>query len=94
MQSQPPLLEHRRQPEVVLTADGTLLVFGGVGRQDTALASAERYTPSQGAAALAAMADGRFEHRAVLLRGPSAGKVLLVGGWLTGWYNPALAIYE
>jgi len=94
MQSQPPLLEHRRQPQVVLTADGTLLVFGGVGRQHTALASAERYTPSQGATALAAMADGRFEHSAVLLRGPSAGKVLLVGGWLTGWYNAALAVYE
>jgi len=30
----------------------------------------------------------------VLLRGPSAGKVMLVGGWRAGWYNPTLALYE
>ena len=40
------------------------------------------------------MSAGRLEHSAVLLRGSSAGKVLLVGGWRGDWYNPAVALYE
>jgi hypothetical protein len=61
---------------------------------NTALASAERYSMSRGASPLAAMVAGRFGHSAVLLRGPSAGKVLLIGGWLIGWYKPALSVHE
>jgi hypothetical protein len=40
------------------------------------------------------MPDGRLSHSAALLRGPLAGKVLLVGGWRGGWYNPAVSLYE
>jgi hypothetical protein len=88
------LLQPRRDPRAVLTGDGALLLFGGLGAADTALSTAEGYTLAQGARPLAAMNDGRFGHSAVLLRGPSAGKVMLVGGWRAGWYNPTLALYE
>lgn len=88
------LLQPRRNAQAVLTADGVLLLFGGLSAADAALSTAERYTLAQGASPLATMGDGRFGHTAVLLRGPSAGKVMLVGGWRIGWYNPTLAVYE
>jgi hypothetical protein len=40
------------------------------------------------------MPAGRLEHSAVLLRGPLAGKVLLVGGWRGDWYNATVSLYE
>jgi hypothetical protein len=94
LQPQPDLLTPRRGAEAVATPDGAILVFGGIGADDDALASGERYSPSEGSRPLATMAAGRFGHTAVLLRGPSAGRVLQIGGWARGWYNPMLAVYE
>lgn len=94
MQPMPSLLAPRRHAAAVLTADGAVLLFGGAGADDAPVATAERYTPAQGSRAIASMPAGRLEHGAVLLRGPLAGKVLLVGGWRGDWYNPAVAVYE
>lgn len=94
LQLQPDLLAPRRGPEAVATPDGAILVFGGIGADDDALASGERYSPSEGSRPLATMAAGRFGHTALALRGPSAGRVLQIGGWARGWYNPTLAVYE
>jgi hypothetical protein len=94
MRPAPDLLAPRRHAAAVLTADGSVLLFGGAGADDAPLPTAERYSQAQGASAIATMAAGRLEHGAVLLRGPLAGKVLLVGGWRAGWYNPELALYE
>jgi hypothetical protein len=88
------LLEPRRHASAIATADGSVLLFGGAASDEVPAATAERYSPAQGASAIAPMTAGRLEHSAVLLRGPSAGKVLLVGGWRGGWYNPAVALYE
>jgi hypothetical protein len=66
----------------------------GLVEQPPGRLPAERYTPAQGASAIAPMKAGRLEHSAVLLRGPLAGKVLLVGRWREGWYNPAVSVYE
>ncbi len=93
-QSLPNLLEPRRHASAIATADGSVLLFGGAGSDEVPAATAERYSPAQGASAIAPMSAGRLEHSAVLLRGPSAGKVLLVGGWRGGWYNAAVALYE
>jgi hypothetical protein len=90
----PGLLAPRRHAAAVATADGEVLLFGGAGVDDAPSATAERYSPARGASAIAAMPAGRLEHRALLLRGPQAGKVLLVGGWRSGWYNAAVSLYE
>ena len=66
----------------------------GASVDDAPAATAERYSPARGARAIAAMPAGRLEHSAVLLRGPQAGKVLLVGGWRGDWYNAAVSLYE
>jgi hypothetical protein len=94
MQALPDLLAPRRHAAAVLTADGSILLFGGTGSDDAPANTAERYTPAQGSHAIASMPAGRLEHGAVLLRGPLAGKVLLVGGWRGDWYNPAISLYE
>lgn len=94
MQPMPSLLAPRRHAAAVLTADGAVLLFGGAGADYAPAATAERYSPTQGASAIAAMPAGRLEHGAVLLRGPSTGKVLLIGGWRGDGYNAAIALYE
>ena len=94
VQPLPGLLAPRRHAAAVATADGEVLLFGGAGVDDAPAATAERYSPARGASAIAAMTAGRLEHSAVLLRGPQAGKVLLVGGWRGGWYNAAVSLYE
>ncbi|MCU0813363.1 MAG: kelch repeat-containing protein [Burkholderiaceae bacterium] len=94
MQPAPDLLAPRRHAAAVLTADGSVLLFGGVGSDEAPTPAAERYAPTLGTRAIAPMAAGRVEHGAVLLRGPLAGKVLLVGGWNGGWYNAEVALYE
>jgi hypothetical protein len=94
MQPLPVLLAPRRHAAAVTTADRAVLLFGGAGADDAPAATAERYTPAQGASAIAPMPAGRLEHGAVLLRGPLAGKVLLIGGWRQGWYNAAVSLYE
>jgi hypothetical protein len=94
MQPLPDLLAPRRHAAAVLTAGGAVLLFGGAGADDVPAATAERYTPAQGSRAIASMPAGRLEHGAVLLRGPLAGKVLLVGGWRGDWYNPTVSLYE
>jgi hypothetical protein len=91
VQTLPDLLAPRRHAAAVLTADGEVLLFGGAGGDDAPAVSAERYTPAQGGRAIASMTAGRLDHGAVLLRGPLAGKVLLVGGWRGDWYNPAVS---
>jgi hypothetical protein len=94
MQQMPDLLAPRRHAAALPTADGAVLLFGGAGADDLPAATAERYTPAQGSRAIAPMPAGRLEHSAVLLRGPLAGKVLMVGGWRGDWYNPAVSLYE
>jgi hypothetical protein len=90
----PDLLEPRRHAAAVAAADGMVLLFGGIGSEERALASVEGYSPALGARPIATMAQARFGHSATLLRGLSAGKVLVVGGWLDRWYNPTLSMYE
>jgi hypothetical protein len=94
VQPLPSLLAPRRHASAVATAEGAVLLFGGAGVDDAPAATAERYSPEQGARAIAAMPAGRLEHSAVLLRGPLAGRVLLVGGWRGDWYNAAVSLYE
>ena len=90
----PDLLAPRRHASAIATADGNVLLFGGAGSDEVPAVTAERYSPAQGASAVAPMTAGRLEHSAVLLRGPLAGRVLLVGGWRSDWYNPVVALYE
>jgi hypothetical protein len=94
VQPLPGLLAPRRHAAAVATADGEVLLFGGAGGDGAPAATAERYSPARGASAIATMPAGRLEHSAVLLRGPLAGKVLLVGGWRGDWYNATVSLYE
>ena len=80
-----------------LLSNGQVLVVGGssslAGWPPPALASAELYNPSTGAwVTTGSLKTGRWGHMAALL---SNGKVLVVGGEITGGaYTPSAELYD
>jgi len=75
-----PMLEPRSGHSATLLPDGTVLIAGGMRRNQDFYKSAETYDPTTGKfQPTGAMAVGRVGHIAVPL--PS-GKVLIAGGWV------------
>src|SRR5579859_2470510 len=75
-----PMLEPRSGHSATLLSDGTVLIAGGMRRNQDFYKSAEVFDPTTGTFhPTGAMAVGRVGHIAVPL--PS-GKVLIAGGWV------------
>jgi hypothetical protein len=80
-----PMAFARQIQTATLLADGRVLVVGGYGNRDEALASAEVYDSVANTFSLTgSLADARGSHTATLL---ADGRVLIAGGGPASWLN-------
>jgi hypothetical protein len=87
-----PMLEARSGHIAILLLDGTVLIAGGMRRNQEFYKSAELYEPgTKKFRATGEMNMARVGHAAVLLR---SGKVLIVGGWIGHGYTDSAKLYD
>lgn len=87
-----PMLEPRSGHSATLLPDGTVLIAGGMRRNQEFYRSAELYDPAAGKfRATGEMSLARVGHAAVLLQ---SGKVLIAGGWVGHGCTDSAELYD
>ncbi len=87
-----PMLEPRSDQSATLLPDGTVLIAGGMRRNQDFYRSAEVFDPATNQFSRAGdMSIARVGHEAVLL---SSGKVLILGGWIGRTVTDSVEEYD